>query len=306
MLVRQLANIAFGFDRHGQIMAISAHYDGSGKEEVNPIITVGGFFADDEICRSIEQEWLRATGGAVFHLADFGTKYCKLGSSTWTLEERVLFLKRLGGIVNRPSVNILTASVEVAQYRSFSGTAKYAHIQGPPYSALASLCSLLTERTLSVSGLLREQVAYVFEKGEREHELTHTFTDFEKGRGYRYNLRSHHFLSKDATLLQVADLISGTAQKVLVRAHKELGTLDNGRTVTPFHNFVKYYSRNGVTAAVMPPLSPTLRCVVANKSLFESLDTMTSLAIAGKPSFLHTRMKQKTNQGKSKRSGNNA
>jgi hypothetical protein len=272
MLVRRLANISFGFGGHGQFMAISAHYDGSGKEEVNPIITVGGFFADDEVCECIEQEWLRATGGAVFHLADFGTKYCKLGSSAWTVQERVTFLKRLGGMVNRPNVNILTASVEVTQYRTFAGNAKYAHIQGPPYSALASLCALLTERTLSVSGLLREQVAYVFEKGEREHELTHTFTDFEKGRGYGYNLRSHHFLSKDSTLLQVADLVSGTAQKVLVRALRELGSLDNGRTVTPFHNFGKYYSKNGVTAAVMPPLSPTLRCVVANKSLFESLE----------------------------------
>lgn len=48
-------------------MALNVYLDGAGKEEVNPVITVGGFFADPNVCAEIESQWIAATQGKVFH-----------------------------------------------------------------------------------------------------------------------------------------------------------------------------------------------------------------------------------------------
>jgi len=296
--VRELADGAFGYGGHGLLMSLRAFYDGAGKKS-DPILTVGGYFADDEVCEAIEADWLKATGGKVFHLADFGTQYCELGSHTWTKDERRNFLKMLGVIVNRQDVYIISASAEMSEYAAFLSAASYAKIFGPAYSGLASLCADTTERTLLKFNRLSEKMVYTFEKGEREHELVQTLNDFERRRPQQQrDLRSHLFMPKSTPLLQPADLIAGTVQHVLLRAQADGAQLDNGRICTKIDEFEKYYSKDGVTAAVIPPYNGTMLRFVANRILFHQLDWLTSQLERARPEVLRKRMKQSNNQGK--------
>ena len=95
MRVRDLASIAFGHRGHGIIVGMRVYFDGAGKAEDHPIITVGGYLASDEMCEQIEDDWEQATGESVFHLADFGTDWCELGSARWCQSQQTAFLKRM-------------------------------------------------------------------------------------------------------------------------------------------------------------------------------------------------------------------
>ena len=278
-------------------MALQAFFDASGKDK-DPVLTVAGYFADDRVCEDVENDWNRATDGKVFHLADFGTKYCKLGSSKWTKTDRVEFLKRLGRTINRQGVFVVSASAEISEYMSFLKLASHAHVFGPAYSGLAQICVHMTERALIVHNRSHEKVAYTFEKGEREHELAKTLTEYENRQREMKDLRSHRFQPKNITLLQPADLIAGTVQHVLLRATSAIKCLDNGRVCTSLHNFERYFSKDGVTAAVLPAFDGTLLRVVANKPLFKSLDSITDELVQRKPEVLNKRLKQTRNQGK--------
>lgn len=97
-------------------MALKVYLDGAGKEDDHPVITVGGFFADPNVCTEIESQWIAATQGNVFHLTDFGTPKCKLGSAQWTVHDRTQFLKRLASIINRPDCSIVSASIQVKAF----------------------------------------------------------------------------------------------------------------------------------------------------------------------------------------------
>jgi hypothetical protein len=103
---REIAGISFGRGRKGLLVALRVYFDGSGKEDDHPVITVGGFMADSTVCEAIEADWEEATKGREFHLKKFGTNKCKLGSRDWDEETRVCFLKRLAGIVNRENCYI--------------------------------------------------------------------------------------------------------------------------------------------------------------------------------------------------------
>src|SRR5271157_2549645 len=144
-IVRESARIAFGFKGHGTMLTFKACYDGSGKESDHLVITVGGFVANDTVCDEIESEWNQATGGRLFHYKTFNTNKCGLGSRDWTEEQRVAFLKRLGGIIKRDGVEIISTSLEVGEYKKFLSTSSYADIFGPAYSMLALLCAYSTE-----------------------------------------------------------------------------------------------------------------------------------------------------------------
>jgi len=283
------------------LLANNAFFDGAGKEE-EPVLTVAGYFAGDKVCEAIEKDWLAATGGKVFHLADFGTEYCELGSAKWTEQERVDFLKKLGGIINRQGVYIISVSLEVSQYAAFLKVAQYKEIFGPAYSALAQLCTHTTERTLYTENRLMEKVAYTFEKGERQHEVSKAISDYEQRNPKVAEYRMLSFLPKKTTLLQPADLISGTVRHVLLSAHSALGCLDNGRFFTRLDNFDRHYSKNGVTAAVIPPYNGRLLRYVVNKPVFANLDLITVHLEERRPEVVHKHMKQFRNQGKRKRS----
>lgn len=283
-------------------MALRAFFDGAGKAEHDPVLTVGGYFAEEGVCAAIEKDWLAATGGKVFHLADFGTQACKLGSMNWTKDDRVALLRRLGAIVNREGVCIISASVEVSEYAVFLHTATYTDIFGPAYSALAQLCTHTTERTLQIQNRFREKMAYTFEKGDRQHEIAKTVNDYERRNAEFRELRSLVFLPKSTPLLQPADLIAGTVQHVLLRAIAAVKCLDNGRPFTALHNFERYFSKDGVTASVIPPYDGMLLRYVANKPVFTNLDLITAHFEERKPEVVHKRLKQFRNQGKRKKS----
>jgi hypothetical protein len=145
---------------------------------------------------------------------------------------------------------------------------------------------------------MREKIAYIFEQGERAHELLKFFLDIEKKRGKAFwGLRSHHFPGKECVLLQASDLIAGSVQKLLLQASEAVKCLDNGEAFTPIHNFEHYYSKDGVTASVLPSVSSKFRSVV-NKPVFGRIDSITDEALAKYPDILDGRLKSKTNQGK--------
>jgi hypothetical protein len=208
-------------------------------------------------------------------------------------------LNRLGRIVNRDGVSIVSNSVEVSEYRSFLSAASYKEVFGTAYSGLAIMCASMTERTVIAQKRFKEKVAYIFEKGEREHEIAHTLNDFEKRRTYEFRqLRSHHFLGKDAVILQPADLIAGVVQQVLLRAIRSLHTLSNGRAFTLFDEFKDYYSGDGVTASVIPSYNGFIHRVVANRLAFQHMDERTVKVLADHPDILDSRLRVIRNRGK--------
>jgi hypothetical protein len=301
--VREIAGVAFGRARKGIMMAVRIYCDGAGKEESHPVITIGGFLADEAVCEEIERDWEIATGGRVFHLADFGTKYCALGSGDWDDAQKVQFLKRLGAIVKREGVQILSASLEVQPYNEMLAQSPHAHVNGPPFSGCGQSCITLSEYVLLKDGRRKQQVHYVFEKGDREHEIAKMMHDWnDSGNSEFGKLRSYAFMPKETTLLQPADLIAGVIQRSLLAAHKALPCLDNGRSRTPLNNYERYYSRNGVTAAIVSG-HDSERCWVINPLTFSVLDRTSTEFFARHPEVLAKRLKQSPFKTKTGRKG---
>jgi len=273
-------------------MALRVYCDGAGKEETHPVVTVGGFLADEKICDAIEQDWDIATESRVFHLADFGTKYCELGSGNWDATQRVEFLKRLAGIVNREGVKVLSTSLEVAPYNEMLLESPHAHVNGPAFSMCGQVSITNAEYVLLKDGRRKEKVHFVFEKGDREHEITKMVREWnDSGTTEIGKLRSHAFMPKETTLLQAADLVAGTVQHCLLAAHKALPCLDNGYSRTPLHNFERYYSKNGVTAAVVEGHDRD-SCWVINPLSLTVIDRSSTDFFARHPEVLAKRLKQ--------------
>jgi hypothetical protein len=163
------------------------------------------------------------------------------------------------------------------------------------FTACALFIFGLVELILERSGLSNSDVAYVFEKGDREHEMHSAFSWHESHNPHLKDKRSISFLPKSTTLLQPADLIAGKIQEILIRGHSLIGTLDNGMQVTPVQNFDKYYSFDGTSASVMRSIPIRHSCWIANKPLFHTLDG--NLKLLGVPSGvpyplrIHARMK---------------
>jgi hypothetical protein len=298
---RELASIFFGRSRKGVIVSLRVYLDGSGKEEVDPVITVGGFLADCDLCETIEDEWEQATGGKVFHLTDFGTPSCKLGSASWSGTDRTAFLKRLAGIVNRPGCLILSTSVEVAQYNSFIERSPHPHVHGPVSSACATSSIKLAEMLLELENRHQQKTAYIFEKGDRQHELAKMMADWDrKTDSPRSELKSLSFQPKATTLLQPADLIAGTVQKCMLSAFGASHCLKNGKSRTRLNTFERYYSEDGVTSTVVSG-HDNWSCWVANTKLFEMLDTVTDKFFQDYPKQLEKRLKQAPYRPKQKK-----
>jgi hypothetical protein len=146
-----------------------------------------------------------------------------------------------------------------------------------------------------------EPLAYAFEKGDREHELSKTLNDYEKQRNAPMGPRPHAFPPKDTTLLQPADLISGVVRETLLRAHGALGCLDNGFTSrTMLNTFEKYYSYDGLTSAVVAGHDAT-GCFVANPLIFKTLDDVSQRVANNNPIVIDKRLKQLNSDPKKKR-----
>ena len=211
-----------------------------------------------------------------------------------------LTLKRLAGVINRQGVYIITASIEVAEYQSFFEKTPNQYIIGPSFSGCAHISVLATELLLQELGLQTEKVAYTFEKGDREHEIAHTLNELDKRQPGYLNLRSYVFLPKRTTLLQPSDFIAGTAWSLLIDAHRALPCLDNGFSMTLLATFQHHYSADGITAAVFSGHDDK-HCFVANKKLFEEMDSITTQIFRDRPHVLRKRLKASANQGKRKK-----
>jgi hypothetical protein len=268
------------------------YFDGSGDVD-KPVITVGGFLAESSLCEDIEKDWEAATGGRVFHLKDYGTNHCKLGSRSWTEDERSAFLKRLAGIVNRSGVYIISASLEVDVFNKTLSAAIHPGEIGPAFSGCAYAAFAFVENVLMREKRERQKVNYVFEKGDREHEISNTFLDLDDKTSTLSGLRGHSFEPKATTLLQPADLVAGVVQRCLVRACTALPSLENGRSRTPLNTFDRYYSDDGVTAAVVSG-HDSEHCWVANPPMFQQIDKTAKEFLEKRPAYSKKRAKRIT------------
>jgi hypothetical protein len=288
--VHELSGIFFGRSRKGIIVTLRVYFDRAGDENSDAVITVAGYYADSELCETIEREWEEATQNRVFHLREFGQPPCKLESNKWTGNERREFLKKLAGIVNRPGVGIISSTVEVAHFYEKLKQATHPNEIGPAFSGAAYTAVALTEFEFMKRHREKEEARYVFEKGDREHEITNLFRDLEKKGSEFYGLRGHAFEPKKTTLLQPADLIAGIIQRCALRAYEPLKSLDNGLAYSYLNNFEHHYDE--VTRAVVSGHDKT--CWVVNAKSFEHLDMISTGFLEEHPEQLEKRQKRYT------------
>jgi hypothetical protein len=299
-IAHELTGISFGRYRQGVFVPLRVYFDGSGKEENDAVITVAGFFADAKLCEAIEDDWEIATGSRVFHLADFGTRSCQLGSGQWNIGKRVEFLKRLAGIVNRPGCKVVSASIEIAPYLSFIAKSPHAHVNGPAFSGCAQACVQVTELLINRLGMWKDRVAYVFELGDRQHEIHKMFSDWMDTKSSLSGLRGISFESKQTTLLQAADLAAGVVQKCLISAHAALPCLDGGNSKTYLYVYEHHYSADGVTSAVVSGHDHD-GCQIINQKTFAVLDRASTEFFQRHPEVEKKRLKQSPYRPKPKK-----
>jgi hypothetical protein len=291
--VKDIANTAFGFKGHGDIVLLRIYLDASGKNE-SSVLTVGGVVAEDELCRKMEAEWNQALIDAgycepdgspgIFHLAKFGTQSCKYGTGEWSVEnQRVPLILRLASIANQAANLIISFSIETALFREFLEASPIKQLYGPEYfSPVALMAFGFVEQAVDEFKHTLNPVAYVFEKGDRQHEINHAFAEYESVHPELENLRSIAFVPKGLALLQMADLVCGKVYQVLHRAHTALGFLDNGQDMARLDTFSRYYSRDGTSDALLRDSGNTAvhSCWVLNKKHFEDTDRNLSTLIA--------------------------
>ena len=99
--------------------------------------------------------------------------------------------------------------------RDSVGKSPHAHVNGPAFSACAQAGIANAEYALGHAG--RNQKAdYLFEKGDREHEIHKMVSEWNESESVYKDLRFVSFGPKSTTLLQPADLIAGVIQRCLI------------------------------------------------------------------------------------------
>lgn len=304
--ITDIANTAFGFNRRGDIVLLRIYLDASGKNE-SRVLTVGGIVAEDELCKKMEGEWNQALVDAgycepdgrpgIFHLADFGTESCKYRTGAWSIEkQRVPLILRLASIANQAANLIISFSIETAPFREFLAASPNKEMYGPEYfSPVALMAFGFVEQAVDEFKHTLNPVAYVFEKGDRQHEINHALAEHESFHPELENLRSITFVPKGLALLQMADLVSGKVYQILHRAHKALGFLDNGQDMARLETFSRYYSHDGTSEALLRDLGSTAvhSCWVLNKKHFEDTDRNLSALFRNNPTLIARRRSQK-------------
>ena len=140
-------------------------------------------------------------------------------------------------------------------------------------------------------GTQLQEVRYVFENGDRQHEITKVFTDWNEKNSRLHGLRSVSFEPKRTPLLEPADLIAGVVQRCALRAFKAFPSLDNGLARTQLRTFERHYSGDGVTAAVVSG-HDTDGCWIANAKNFKFLDGVSRDFFKRHPEQLKQRRKR--------------
>lgn len=207
----------------------------------------------------------------------------------------------MANIVNREGSRIISTSLEVAPYNELLAKSPHAHVNGPAFSACAQAGIAVAEFTLKKENRQKQKVEYVFEKGDREHELHKMVSEWDEAEGELKDLRGVSFLPKSTTLLQPADLIAGVIQRCLISAHQALPCLDNGFTSrTALYNFEHHYSEDGVTSSVVTGHDHD-HCWIINPKTFTVLDRITTEFFERHPEILDKRLKQSPFKPKAKR-----
>lgn len=288
MSAREIAGIAFGRERKGILVNLRAYFDGSGKEDDHPVITVGGYMADADLCDAIEDDWVKAMHGRTFHLADSDSR-------------EIEFHKRLAGLVNREGVSIISASLEIAPFYEVLFKNEHPQEIGPAFSACAYAAVAFTELILAKQGRQNEKVHYVFEKGDREHEVSNIFKDWDSKNSRLSGLRGHSFEPKQGTpLLHPTDLIAGVVQRCVMAAYGAFPSLDNGIARTQLQTFERHYSPDGLTSAVVRGHDGD-KCWIVNARNFSFLDGVSIDFFKRHPDQLKTRRKRLSYRPKPKK-----
>jgi hypothetical protein len=300
--ITEIANTLFGYRKSGVLLTLKANFDGSGKND-STVLTVGGIVAWDDVCQTTERLWsdaLLAAGycdeqgnAGIFHLAEFGTEHCEYGTGEWNIQNKQIpFTKNLARIVNRVGDIVMSFSVETAQIQEFLDRCAHPEIYGPEmFSAAAMLLFSYIEDTLD-KFVTPTKVGYVFESGDRQHELNHAFQEYIKYHPQLRPLRSLGFVPKGVPMLQAADLVAGKINEVLTYATQSIKTLDNGFLLTPVSHFERFYE--GTSAELMKEGAGFGKhdCFVLNKAALLNADRRIGQAIANNPQILASRNRQ--------------
>lgn len=193
--------------------------------------------------------------------------------------------------MNRPGCIITGVSLEVEEFNKTLGNLEFPQEIGPPFSACAYAAVAFMETRFMNEGTQGQKVHYVFEKGDREHEIIKVFGDWSKNNSVLSGLRGHSFEPKQITLLQPADLIAGMVQRCVLRQLKAFPNLDNGLSRTRLKTFQRFYSEDGVTAAVVAGHDEN-SCWIANARNFLFLDGVSRKFFQRHPEQLKNRLKR--------------
>lgn len=149
-----------------------------------------------------------------------------------------------------------------------------------------------TELILAKQARQNEKVHYVFEKGDREHEISSVFKDWASRNSRLSGLREHSFEPKQGTpLLHPTDLIAGVVQRCAMSAYGALPCLDNGIARTQLQTFGRHYSRDGLTSAVVDGHDSD-KCWIVNARNFSFLDGVSINFFKRHPDQLKARKKR--------------
>ena len=279
--------------------------DASG-DESKPVIAIGGWLASDQMWGSIEREWEAAGVGPdgripYLHMKDFGTHNCPFGTAAWSQQQRDDLLRSLANILQTRASHCFVIAIETSVYRQFLSQCKHPKVIGPPYSGCAQNALVYVEEWAEERGYLGD-IAYVFENGDRKHELLHAYDEVQRHVQQRFRgTRSISFLGKETVALQAADLVAYEAYDALTIALAKTGHLrgELDLDLTPIYAYKELFT----------PLQQLLfdhkrfaqNCFVVYLKYWLRTDAKIDALAQTHPSILNRRLKSSRNQGKRKR-----
>ena len=279
---------------NGLIVVFKYAADASGSDDL-PILTVAGWIADDEVWARIEADWATALNGKIpfLHMRTFGTPHCKHGTGSWPKDKREELLRKLSRLLRLRCTKAFGAAVVQAEYRAFMATSKYADVWGSPYSGCAQSALAYVEGWAHQWGVA-DKLAYVFEDGDRKHELLHAYDEARRTAIKQFGNvgeRSLAFLGKESVALQAADLIAYEFRDVLQRALSQRGNLNAGpdKTASEVRYLQKFFTdRQDV---LFHPNGCPFFCVILHNGHWREMDVAFEAAEKIRPDMLTKRRK---------------
>ncbi len=289
-----------------RIIAVFSFYaDASGTDAANRVLAVSGYIAPDVIWHKIEREWhlaLAGTGIDYIHMKSFGTPHCKFGTGKWNNAKKNALLIRLVNILNTWAHRSTSIAVHKIAYTQRVKELETADVIGPEYSGCAQSMLGYVElwaQERSYAGPL----SYVFEDGDRKHELLHAYGEIRKQwkQITGSENRTISFLGKGSPALQAADILAYETTDIFSRALSKHGTLRGPLNLqgTPVEIFADLF--NPIQAELFGPHSVPFHCAILNEKFWSKLDSSLSGTETINPGLLKKRRKRASNQGKRNR-----